>query len=251
VLLTGKNAIIYGGAGAIGSAVAAAFAAEGAKVHLAGRTLQSLEAVANTIRAAGGLAETAEVDALDEYAVDQHAAAVAASSGGIDISFNLISHPQTFGTPLVEMNLADFELPVLSSVRTMFLTSRAAARYMIQQRSGVILTFGGYGDPSPNLGGFQAGFGAVEALRRSLAAELGVHGIRVLTLQTAGIPESMPDTFDAKAREALANDIAGRTMLKRAATLADVGALAAFAASDRAAALTGTALNLTAGAVVN
>jgi 3-oxoacyl-[acyl-carrier protein] reductase len=251
MLLTGKTAIVYGGAGAIGSAVARSFAAEGAVVHLAGRTPETLERVASDIRAAGGHAETAQVDALDETAVDQHADAVAASAGSIDISFNLISHRQTFGKPLVEMELADFELPVATAVRTFYLTSRAAARHMIKQGSGVILTFGGYGDPAPNLGGFQTAFGAVEALRRNLAGELGPHGIRVLTLQTGGIPESLPGDFDEKARAALAKELASRTMLNRAATLADVGALAAFAASDRARALTGTALNLTAGAVVD
>jgi 3-oxoacyl-[acyl-carrier protein] reductase len=115
----------------------------------------------------------------------------------------------------------------------------------------VILTFGGYGDPAANLGAFQVGFGAVEALRRSLARELGVHGIRVITLQTNGIPESNPDTYPEDFRREVAEQTAAQTMLNRAATLADVGAAAAFAASDRAASITGSALNLTAGAVVS
>ena len=247
MMLTGKNAIVYGAAGPIGSAVAKAFAAEGATVHLAGRTRQSLDEMADEIRAAGGQAETGVVDALDEKSVDEHADAV----GRIDVSFNLIGHRQFFGTPLVEMSLADVELPVTTALRTFYLTSRAAARRMIPQKSGVILTFGGYGPPAANLGGFQVGFGAVEALRRSLACELGPHGIRVLTLQTGGIPESNPDTYPEDFRRALEKDTAARTMLNRAATLSDVGAVAVFAASDQARALTGTALNLTVGAVVN
>ncbi|TCO33147.1 NAD(P)-dependent dehydrogenase (short-subunit alcohol dehydrogenase family) [Kribbella steppae] len=246
-MLTGKHAIVYGAAGPIGSAVAKSFAVEGAIVHLAGRTQKTLDQVADEIRAAGGQAETGVVDALDEKSVDEHAEKV----GRIDISFNLIGHTQFFGTPLVEMSLEDFELPVATALRTFYLTSRAAARQMIKQGSGVILTFGGYGDPMANLGGFQVGFGAVEALRRSLACELGPHGIRVLTLQTAGIPESNPDTYPEDLRRALEKDTAARTMLKRAATLSDVGAVAVFAASDQARALTGTALNLTVGAVVN
>ncbi len=91
MLLEDKDAVIYGAGGSIGGAVARAFAREGAKVHLAGRTLESLEEVAEEIRSAGGVAETAQVDAIDETAVDRHADAVAASAGGIDISFNLIS----------------------------------------------------------------------------------------------------------------------------------------------------------------
>jgi 3-oxoacyl-[acyl-carrier protein] reductase len=70
VLLEGKNAVIYGAGGSIGGAVARAFAREGARVFLAGRTLESLEEVAGQIRSAGGVAETAQVDALDERAVD-------------------------------------------------------------------------------------------------------------------------------------------------------------------------------------
>ena len=109
MLLENRNAVVYGAAGSIGGAVARAFAREGAKVHLAGRTLESLEEVAQEIRSAEGVAETAQVDAMDEWAVDEHADAVAASAGGIDVSFNLISVGDVQGTPLAEMPLEDFE----------------------------------------------------------------------------------------------------------------------------------------------
>src|SRR5918995_5963850 len=142
-----KNAVIYGGGGSIGGAVARAFAREGANVFLAGRTRAKLEEVSDEIRSSGGVAETAQVDALDGRAVDGHADAVAASAGGIDISFNLISHGDVHGTPMAEMDLEDYARPVVSAVRTTFLTWRAAARHMIRQRSGVILAFGGSGDP--------------------------------------------------------------------------------------------------------
>jgi len=251
MLLEGKTAVIYGGGGSIGGAVARAFAREGAGVFLAGRTLERLEAVANEIRRAGGMAETAQVDALDERAVDEHADAVVARAGRIDVSFNLISHGDVQGIPLVEMALEDFERPVVTALRTMFLTSRAAARHMIRQSSGVILVFGGYGDPMPdyNLGGLQVAFQAMEALRRNLACELGPHGIRVVTLQTAGIVDSIPEDFEG--REAIIGATERRTMLKRAATLEDVGNVAAFAASDLARTMTATALNITCGTQVD
>ena len=251
MLLENKNAVIYGGGGSIGGAVARAFAREGARVFLAGRTLATLDKVAGEIRSAGGLAEAAQVDALDERAVDEHADAVAASAGSIDISFNLISHGDVQGTPLAEMRLEDFERPVITAVRTMFLTSRAAARHMIRQGSGVILAFGGYGDPMPgyNLGGLQVAFQAMEALRRSLASELGPHGIRIVTLQTGGVPESIPESFDW--RNAITEDTVRRTMLKRAATLDDVGNAAVLAASNYARTMTATALNITCGSVVD
>ncbi|MGW3625611.1 SDR family NAD(P)-dependent oxidoreductase [Streptomyces sp. NPDC000880] len=251
MLLENKNAVIYGGGGAIGGAVARAFAREGARVHLAGRTRKRLEGVADAIRAAGGTAETDQVDALDEEAVDRHADALAERAGSLDISFNLISYAEIQGTPLAEMALADFERPVHNAVRTMFLTSRAAARHMMRQKSGVILAFGGYGDPPRNhyMGGFQVAFGAVESLRRNLACELGPHGIRVLTLQTGGVPETIPEGFEWG--KAITEEIAGNTMLGRAASLADVGNVAVFAASDLARSMTATALNITGGSVVD
>ena len=91
MLLEGKNAIIYGAGGGIGGGVARAFAREGARVFLAGRTRESLEAVAKEIAAEGGSAEVAELDALDERAVDEHAREVTEKVGTIDVSINVIS----------------------------------------------------------------------------------------------------------------------------------------------------------------
>jgi 3-oxoacyl-[acyl-carrier protein] reductase len=253
MLLEGRNAVIYGGGGAIGGAVARAFAREGATVHLAGRTPAPLERVAEQVRAAGGVAEVAQVDALDEAAVDAHADQVAAA-GRIDICVNLISHGDVQGTPLVELSLADFERPVHAAVRSTFLTSRAVARHMVRQGSGVILTFGGAGGRDPlrhvfsggyqvHLGGTQVAFGAMDVLRRQLACELGPHGVRVVTLESAGIPETLSDEW----RDAMTQALVEGTMLKREVTLEDVGNVAVFAASDWARAITATSLNLTAG----
>ncbi|PXY30241.1 3-oxoacyl-ACP reductase [Prauserella sp. PE36] len=251
MLLRSKNAIIYGGAGAVGGAVATAFAREGATVHLAGRTRKTLDEVAERIRASGGRAETAVLDALDEDAVDAHADAVAATAGSIDVSLNVIGYEDVHGTPLVEMSLEDFDRPIRNATRSTFLTTRAAARHMIRQRSGVILTFGGDGGREPirdyYIGGFQVALGSLDILRRQLAAELGEYGIRVLTLHTGGITETLPEDFEG--RDAIVDMIVGKTMLKRAATFAEVGNVAAFAASDLASSMTSASLNITCGAV--
>jgi 3-oxoacyl-[acyl-carrier protein] reductase len=251
VLLAGKNAVIYGGGGSIGGAVARAFAREGARVFLAGRTLSTLEAVAEEIRSAGGAAETAGVDALDEAAIDAHADGIAERAGSVDICLSVISHRSVHGTPLVEMAVDDVMDEVSTSVRTMFLTSRAAARHMVRQGSGVILVFGGSGDPMRDyyIGGTQIAFEAVEAMRRQLAAELGPHGIRVVTLRTGGIPETLPEGFEG--RERIVETIVAPTMLGRAATLEDVGHVAAFVASDRAITMTAATVNVSAGALID
>jgi 3-oxoacyl-[acyl-carrier protein] reductase len=258
MLLGGKNAVIYGGGGAIGGAVARAFAREGARVFLAGRTLESLEEVAEEIRSAGGKAETAEVDALDERAVDGFVDGVAEEAGSIDVSFNLVSYGDVQGTPLAEMGLEEFERPVVRAVRTQFLTARAAARHMIGRGSGVILTFGGSGARDPvrhyasggfqvYLGGFQVAMGALDVLRRQLAVELGPHGIRVVTINSGGVPETTREDW----REAITRNFVETSMLKRVETLEDVGNVAAFAASDLAHTMTATSINITAGRVAD
>jgi 3-oxoacyl-[acyl-carrier protein] reductase len=254
VLLENKKAVIYGAGGSIGGAVSRAFAREGAKVFLAGRTRARLEEVAEAIRSAGGTAHTAEVDALDEQAVDGHADAVAADGGGIDISFNVIAHPYTHGTPMAEMAVDDFMAPVQTAARTTFLTARAAARHMIRQGSGVILAFGGPGDRSvPNrdyyLGGTQVAFDAIETMRRQLSVELGPHGIRVVTLASGGVPESLPGDMDDAGE--VAQMIEAQTLLGRAATLEDVGNAAVFAASDWARSVTAAIVNVSCGALID
>jgi 3-oxoacyl-[acyl-carrier protein] reductase len=249
MLLENKTAVIYGGGGSIGGAMARAFAAEGARVFLAGRTPAKLDAVAEAIRAAGGLAETAVVDALDEDAVNGWVDSVAGLAGGIDISANLISHDAIF-KPLLEMPVADFAQAIEKVARSVLLTNQAAARHMVKQESGVILHFGGSdsGNSMPGLGNVQIGFDMVEAMRRQWACELGQHRIRVLTIKTGGIPETLGDL---EQMEPFKQQMIDATLLKRAATLDEVGRVAAFLASDHARSMTSTQINLTAGALVD
>ncbi len=251
MLLEDKNAVIHGGGGTIGGAVARAFAREGAHVHLAGRTLAKLEAVADEIRATGGRASTAEVDALDERAVDAHADAVAAEAGSIDIAFNLIGVQDVQGTPMIDMRVEDYLQPIEVAVRSSFLTWRAAARHMVRAGGGVILAFGGGGDPlrDYSIGGFQAALETVESMRRQLSAELGPRGVRVVTLRTGGVIDSIPASFAG--REQLVAGLEAMTMLGHGALLEDVGRTAAFVASDHARTMTAATVNVSCGALVD
>ncbi|MGH2984226.1 MAG: SDR family NAD(P)-dependent oxidoreductase [Solirubrobacterales bacterium] len=254
MLLEDKNAVIYGGGGSIGGAVARAFGREGARVFLAGRTKATLEEVAEQVRSAGGAAETAEVDALDAKAVEEHAGAVAAEAGSLDISMNVITHPATHGTPLWEMGADDFMDSIEVALRSSFITMGAAARRMTEQGSGVILAFGGQGDRSGpirdyKLGGTQVAFDGIETLRRQLSVELGPHGVRVVTLESGGVPESLPEDFDG--RQAIVDLIEGQTLLGRAATLEEVGNAAVFAASDWASSMTAATINVSCGALID
>ncbi len=251
MLLQNKIAIVYGAGGAVGSAVARAFAQEGAHVYLAGRTSASVDALAEEIRRAGGAADSNQLDALDEHAVDQHAGAVAARAGGIDISFNAISTGDNQGTPLAQMGPDELTAPLHRRVITNHLTARAAARYMVPRRSGVILTL--TATPAamafPLTGSFGVECAAVEGMFRTLAGELGPDGIRAFCIRSPGSPDTagMDNVFDIHGGR---RKLADLTMLRRLPTLAEVAGFAAMLASDRAGSATGAVADFTAGTTV-
>lgn len=258
MVLTSKNAIIYGAGGAIGSGVARAFARNGASVFLAGRTRESLDKVAGQISADGGRAEVAVLDALDERAVDEHAAAVAARAGSIDVSLNLITRGDVQGTPLAEMATADFVRAITSSITTNFITARAAVRHMIKQGSGVILALNsGSAHGSPMMGSTGPADAAIDTYIRNLAAEVGPHGVRVLGIWAAGVPETLsPEKLaavnngmqlDDAAFQGLLSQLDQMRMLRKSPRLAQIADVAVFLASDQAAAITATWVNVTGG----
>ncbi len=257
MLLENKNAIIYGGGGAIGGAVAREFAREGAGVFLVGRTREKLEAVASDIEADGGTAEVAVLDALDEKAVDEHAQEVASQAGSVDVSFNLITRGDVQGIPLVDMTTDDLLRAVVNGLRSNFLTARAAARRMVEQGSGVILALdSGSANGSPMMGSTGPADAATDTFIRNLAAEIGPRGVRVVGIWTAGLPETFSKeklaAVDSKfedeaAFQGLIEGLDRMRMTRRSPRLAEVAATAAFLASERAGAITGTFVNVTSG----
>jgi 3-oxoacyl-[acyl-carrier protein] reductase len=240
MMLESKHAVIYGAAGPIGAAVAHAFAREGARVSLAGRTRETLESLARDIAAASGkVADVAEVDALNEQAVERHAKRLAETVGGLDICFNAIGDETKFG-PLIELPFDEFVRPITRLVTAQFVIATAVARHMIERNSGVILTMTGSGAPTADMGGAMTAWAAVDALCGQLARELGPHGIRVLWLQSNGVTVNRDDPTERE-----------RSMLNRLASPDDVGNVAAFLASDQAATMTATRANITCGAEVS
>src|ERR1700674_5399161 len=238
-LLDGKTAIIYGGGGGIGGGGARTFAREGARVFLVGRTREKLDAVARYIKSAGGAADVATLDALDERAADAHVKDVVSKAGRVDVSFNLITRGDAQGTPLIEMNTDDFLRAVVNGLRSNFITARAAARRMIEQQSGVILHLNSAsGDASmPGMGSTGPADAATESFMRYLAAELGPHGIRVCGIWTAGVAETLTKEKLAAVGgdnvpdvESVLAMIAGGAALRRTPRLADVAGAAAFLA---------------------
>jgi NAD(P)-dependent dehydrogenase (short-subunit alcohol dehydrogenase family) len=262
-ILGGKHAVILGAGGAVGSAVAREFAAEGAEVYVSGRAPRGAEQTAGLVKSAGGIAHAAVVDALDEAAVDAYLDVVAERAGSIDILFNAMG-PQAKdfgnGTPTVALSLAQFMLPLSTMVQSQFITARAAARHMVRQHAGVILML--TANPArgtPGAAAVGATFGAMEALLRCLAAELGPSGVRVTGIRSGGLAETrtiqqtlenIAQATGAPLAQVRAN-FEQRTPLKPAATVLDTARLAAFLASDAARPLAGAIVNASGGAVVD
>lgn len=259
MLLEDKTAVLYGAGGAIGRAVTQAFAREGARVFLAGRTLDTLDALAAEITSAGGQAETAQVDATDPKRVEAHLASVVDQAGGVDISFNMIAIQDVQGQELADMQLDDYLRPIELGARTQFITATAAARHMTGRGRGVIMAI--TATPArlalPLVGGFGAACSAIEGMLRTLAAEVGPKGVRVCWLRSAGSPEAFlpEDAVDAEGQPAAASDylemLRQNTLLKRFPRLSEVGDAAVLMASDRASAMTGAAANITSGQIVD
>ena len=263
MLLQDKVAVIYGAGGAIGGAVAHAFAAEGARLFLTGRHRAPVEIVAKDIVSAGGHAEAAEVDALDEPAVDRHLLSVIDRAGRVDISFNAIGIPDTkiLGVPLAELDTETFSLPITAYTRSYFLTAHLAAAHMIPKKSGVIMTVTALPARMGTRmnGGYGAAMAAKEALTRDLSAELAPHGIRVVGLRPHGIPETgtMRELSGIRAKssgltwEQFTGYFASTTHTRRVMTLEEVANAAVFMASDKASGMTGTTVNLSMGTLAD
>lgn len=262
--LANKNAVIYGGAGALGSAIARAFAREGARIFLAGRRRAPLESVADIIVSEGGEAHAATVDALDRHSVNEHMDALVKKFETIDISINAIGLFHIQGIPLVDLTQEEFAYPIQVYTTSNFLTASAAARYMIRQRSGVILTLSTPGSLLADgvAGGFGVTCAAVEGLTRQLAGELGPYGIRAICLRPDAVPEASfngshsREVFAHRAQlmdmtlEEMMAGMKDGALLQRSPTLEDVANAAVFMASDKARAITATVANISCGSVV-
>ena len=255
MLLDAKTAIVYGAGGAIGSAVARAYAREGADVHLAGRTRATLEEVAQRIRHDGGAAHITQVDVLDRAAVAQHADAVAAS-GGIDICFNATSNDDVQGTPLLAMRSEDFLRPVTKAVIAHFNIATAVGGHMTRRGRGIILVMAGGREAIPRLGGSHVAWAALAGLCRQLAAEFGPHGVRVSWLLSPGSPgynehDQRQDGPGVGETEAAGAPGAAGLLARYLPSYDEVANIAAFAASDWARTITASEINFTGGVVVD
>lgn len=253
MILQNKNAVIYGAGGSLGGAVAKTLAGAGARVFLSGRTISSVQKVADEILASDGSALVDEIDAMDEMAIAIHLDKIVQMVGSVDISFNATGVDVVQSVPLVDMAADDFMYPITSMLQTRFLTSIAAGKVMMKQKSGVILSLtatpGGIG--YPYTGGFAPACCAIEALSRNLASELGVYGVRVVNIRSAGSPDSRifkeAMMTAPQIMESVLQKMEADTMLKQLPSMQDIANVALFLSSDMAAQITGVTIDVTCG----
>jgi len=229
---------------------------------LTGRTVKKLDAIAGEILPGGGAIETAQLDALDEQAVERHMSEVIKKAGKIDISFNAIGIPQKGiqGIALTELSVESFSLPITTYTQSHFVTAKVAARRMVKQGHGVMLmhTPNASRISPPFVGGMVPAWAAIEALCRSLSVECGQYGVRSVCLLTTGIPETslIDEVWDIHGKahgitfEQFHSVMEGMTHRRRLTKLEELTNAAVFVASDEGSAITGTILNLTAGMIV-
>ena len=250
--LKDKTAVVFAASGEIAGAVARSFARHGAKVYVTARNLSAVKALAEEIKAAGGHAEAAKVDALNETEIDQFLQKVVAENGKLDAVFNGIgiSYSEMGGRPATTAaTFEQFLAPLQKICGSQFLTSRTAAKYMIQTASEgtiLLLTAGLSRSKIPNLAGITAACAAVEGLTRVMAAEFGKEGIKVICICSGAIFETtrISGWIDASAKqlgvpaEELMVPYKIFDILQTTPTLKQVGETAAFLASE-----TGVAFN--------
>lgn len=256
-VLTGKQILVFAASGAIAGQVARTCAAQGATVWVSARRGDAAEKLATTIAEEGGSAHPAVVDATDPDAVAAHVADVVAQAGHIDVVFNGIgARPAALHYParLADLDLDGFLAPIRLIVGSQFLTSRAAGLVMADQGHGAVVTLSATlsGMTAAHMANLTAACGAIEAMTRSLAGELGPRGVRVNCVRGSAMPETstIAETGAGQAAITGAPPDFGTPPLGRPITVAETAATAAFLASDLASGTTGQTLTVCAGQFV-
>lgn len=244
--LKDKVAVVFAASGDIGGAVARSFAQHGAKVYVTARNMHVVELLAREINANGGKADAAQVDAMNETEIDDFLAKVATANGRLDVIFNGIGagYDEMGGRPpTTEATFAQFMAPIEKICGSQFLTSRTAAKYMMQTHSeGTILLLSAALSRSKlaNLAGITAASAAIEGMTRVMAAEWGASGIKAICISPGAIMETkrISGWIDGIVqqygvpKEQVVAQYKALDILKTSPTLKQVGETAAFLASE-------------------
>lgn len=261
--LADKTAVIFAAYGEISSEVAKAMALEGANLFLSGRNMKNAQQLAEEVKRQGGKAEAFQVDAMNEENIDSFLQLVVENTGRLDIVFNGIGVRATesgYGTPSLQLSFEDFMKPIRTHLGSQFLTSRAAAKYMMETGSeGTIITLTASLSriKVPFMAGITSACTAIEGLTRNFAAEFGQAGIKVICLN----PTALADTRTIRETNAANSKIAGIPeeefaknlkngyLMGKSPTPQHIGQLAAFLATETGALLNSHVVDADFGAI--
>lgn len=243
--LQGKVALVTGAGSGIGEAIARRLAAEGATVHVTGRQAENTRRVTQDIRDAGGEAIGRLLDVSDPRAVAATIGAAVSDSGRLDIlvANAALAGPSAYVGPLTEVTDEQWNRIIGVNLSGVFYCAREAARAMIRQKSGCIITVGSVNSftPEADVPAYAASKGGVLLLTKSLARDLGPHGIRVNGIAPGGT--DTPRMLDAIRQLGLSQEeLVARIPLGRRAQASEMASVAAFLASDEASYVTGQML---------
>lgn len=250
-LLEDKIAVIFAANGEIASQVARAMAERGAYVYLSGRNQEAIKQLTQEIIKAGGKAKAYPTDATDEQQVDRFLTHVVEEQGRLDAIFNgigLRAGEAAYGTPATRLSFKQFMMPLQTILGSQFLTARAAARHMTATGTPgtiIMLTASLSRIKTPFMAGITAACAGIEGLTRSLAAEFGSAGIKVICLNSTALvnTRAIRETNTANAQtagvseEQLAEGIRRSYLLGKSPDPRHIGAFAALLATDEGALL--------------
>lgn len=262
--LKNKIVLIFAATGDVAKGVAKTMAVQGAEVFLSSRSGTAVLKLAEEINASGGKAHAHQVNAMNEEEISKYVKTIFESTGKIDVVFNGIGITPLegdYGTPFTNLSFEKFILPLQVHAGSQFLTSKSVAPYMIEAKSGVILTLSASigKEARPFMSGVSSACAAIEGMTRVMAAELGFHDVRALCIRGGAMFETktIKATIKANAKtagmpeEVFAELIKQSALLKRDPSVDEVAKVAAFLASDDASAMTGQVINVSAGLVLH
>jgi NAD(P)-dependent dehydrogenase (short-subunit alcohol dehydrogenase family) len=243
--LTGRAAVVTGAGAGIGKGIALGFAAFGARVAVLELVEETAGRTAAEIVAAGGEALALPTDARDPEAVERAVAAAAAHFGGVDVLVNNVGG--TFRAPFLEIAEKGWDALIRANLKTVFHGTRAVAPRMIAGGRGgsIINVVSSEGvRAAPGYAPYAACKAAVISFTKTMALELGPHGIRVNALA----PDiCLTEGLEAMLGEAEKRRHADMVPLGRAGVPGDLAGAAVFLASDLAAYVTGVTLHVDGG----
>ncbi|HKA36738.1 MAG TPA: 3-oxoacyl-[acyl-carrier-protein] reductase [Thermoanaerobaculia bacterium] len=239
----GRVALVTGASRGIGEAIARRLAAEGATVVAAARTVEALEKVVGGIGEAGGKASAIPLDLADPASIEAGVKSALAAHGQLDILVN--NAGVTDDNLLLRMSKEAWDKVLGTNLTGVFLLTQAVVKPMLKKRYGRIVNVTSVVGLMGNAG--QANYAASKAglvgFTKSLARELASRNITCNAVAPGFIGTAMTDKMTDEARQSLS----GQIPLGRLGSVDDVSGAVAFLASDEAAYVTGTVLNVSGG----